>query len=365
MATVCVPGGAGASGSVAVRDHPAPGRGPSVVLAALTLLLASCTGTGEAPSAAPVAPDPRVDGEVLLRTGFGNALAIVELPDVAPVPLRMPDYERMLTGFFDPDGNVVAVVAMPGGEVGLYRVAREAEPVPIGPALPYADTFSAAGGSVLATGCGVEPFARVLVLDTPDRWRTVDAGCGATLSPDAAWAAWSPDETEVVRAPVGGGRAPLPVLEIGDLPVPAALEGEAGFVGPLAWGDGGEQAVLVAGGGWQGAAVTGSAPTLDPLGDHGAGPAYAILDWQPGGSLLAVASTTAVGGVVRVFEAAGGSRVVAMFGMPVTGAVWSPDGRALLATSNSTWAVVAPDGTWLWSRLVDRGQEPLDWWAPA
>jgi hypothetical protein len=365
MATVCVPGGAGVSGSVAVHDRPAPVRGRSLVLAILMLVLVSCTGAGEAPSATPVALDPRVDGEVLLRAGFGNALAIVELPDVTPVPLRMPNYERMLGGFFDPEGNVVAVVAEPGGRVGLYRVARDAAPVPIGPTLPYADAYSAAGGSVLATGCGSEPFARVLDLDAPDRWHPVEAGCGATLSPDAAWVAWSPDGVQVLRAPVGGGRAPLQVFEIGDLPVPATLEEEARFVGPVAWGDAGEQAVLVAGDGWQGAAVTDPVPTVDPLGDHGAGPPFAILDWQPAGSLLAVASSTTVGGVVRLLEPAGGSRVAAMFGAPATGALWSPDGRALLATSNSTWAVVAPDGTWLWSRLVDRGQEPLDWWAPA
>jgi hypothetical protein len=25
--------------------------------------------------------------------------------------------------------------------------------------------------------------------------------------------------------------------------------------------------------------------------------------------------------------------------------------------------VVTPEGEWIWSRIVGRGEEPLDWWA--
>lgn len=337
------------------------GRGAVASLLAL-LLLAACTGSEDASETPSPSEDARVRGFVLNRAGFGGTFELVELPSAEVTPLRLPDFGRTVMGFFDEDGTVIALLEGPDG-VALYRLAPDADPVALGDPLPAGDTMSHGGGSVLVTACTIPPAAHVLDLGVADpRWRPVEAGCGAALSPDGRTAAWSPDGAAIVEAPVDGSAPPSRVAEVDAMPVPEAAAPEAAFALPIAWQDEG-RAVLVASGGWQGVVLGEDPSTLTPLGDRGAGPLQVFLDWQPGAPVLAVGSSTSLGGTVRLVDDAG-SRAVAIFGEPATGTAWSPRGDALLAASNGVWAVVTPEGEWLWSRIVGRGQEPLDWWIP-
>jgi hypothetical protein len=359
MATVHALGGAGAVGSVAVGSRR---RASSVLAVAFTLsvVLASCTGSEAPPEVSSAPPDPRVTGTLLVRSGFGGTFQLVELPDGDVTPLRMPDYFRTLSGFFDDDGSVIALLQLRDG-VRLYRLSADDPPVALGPPLRGGDTMSHAGRSVLVAACGTPPFQRVLDLDAPSAWREVDAGCGAALSPDATSMVWSPDGTTLVQAPVDGSSVPMELADVAELQIPRGYERAPGFAPPIAWSDQGRATALTTLDGWQGVAV-GDPPLAVPLGDRGAGPLQVYLDWQPGGSLRAVGSSTTLGGAVRVLGD-GEPRVIALFGEPATGTVWSPDGSVVLAASNGAWAVVTPEGEWIWSRIVGRGEEPLDWWA--
>jgi hypothetical protein len=333
------------------------------VAAAVAMLLASCTGGSTPSETASSAPDPRVRGTLLVRTGFGGAFAQVELPEGRETLLPMPDFLRTVSGFFDDDGSVVALLEVSQG-ARLYRLAVDEEPVALGPPLPAGDTLSHGGGSALVTGCGTPPFARVLDLSEPTTWRTVDAGCGAALSADARSAVWSPDGETLVEAPIDGSSAPVIIADVADLSVPAGVSPAPAFAPPIALAEQGRAVALTTLDGWQGVAVDTDPPAASPLGDRGAGPLQVYLDWQPDGPLLAVASSTTLGGIVRLVDD-GEPRVIAMFREPANGTVWGPDGTALLAASNGVWAVVDLDGAWLWSRIVGRGQEPLDWRAGA
>lgn len=337
------------------------GRRTAASLLAM-LLLAACTGGDDASVAPTPREDPRVGGVVLNRAGFGGTFELVELPSAEVTPLRLPNFGRTVMGFFDEDGTVIALLENPEG-VALYRLAPDADPVALGAPLPGGDTMSHGGGSVLVTSCTVPPAAHVLDLRAADpRWRPVEAGCGAALSPDGRAAAWSPDGARLVEAPVDGSAPPSRVAQVDAMPVPEAAAAEAAFGLPIAWQDEG-RAVLLASGGWQGVVLDEDPSTLTPLGDRGAGPLQVFLDWQPGAPVLAVGSSTSLGGTVRLIDDSG-SRAVAIFREPATGTAWSPRGDALLAASNGVWAVVTPEGRWLWSRIVGRGQEPLDWWMP-
>lgn len=325
----------------------------------VAVLLASCTGASTPSENATTAPDPRVRGTLLVRAGFGGTFELVELPEGRETSLPMPNYVRTVSAYFDDDGSVVALLEVPEG-ARLYRLAADEEPLALGPPLPAGDTLSHGGGSVLVTGCGTRPFARVLDLSEPTAWRTVDAGCGAALSPDARSAVWSPDGETLVEGPIDGSTAPETVADVADLALPAGVEPAPTFASPIALVEQGRAVALTTLDGWQGVSVDTDPPTASPLGDRGAGPLQVYLDWQPEGELLAVASSTTLGGIVRLLDG-GEPRVVAMFREPANGTVWSPDGTVLLAASNGVWAVVDLDGTWLWSRIVGRGQEPMDW----
>ncbi len=343
-------------GSVAVGSV----RRPAALALAFALVLASCTGEGAPPEVVGAPTDPRVSGTLLVRSGFGGTFQLVELPDGDVTPLQMPQFFRTIAGFFDDDGSVIALLQLPDG-VRLYRLSADDPPVALGPPLRGGDTMSHAGRSVLVAACGTPPFEQVLDLDAPATWREVDAGCGAALSPDAASMVWSPDGTTLVQAPVDGSSPPVEVGDVADLSIPRGYERDPGFAPPIAWSDRGRATALTTLDGWQGVAID-DPPRAVPLGDRGAGPLQVYLDWQPGGSLLAVGSSTTLGGTVRVLDD-GRSRVIALFGEPATGTVWSPDGSVVLAASNGAWAVVTPEGDWIWSRIVGRGEEPLDWWA--
>jgi WD40 repeat protein len=99
-----------------------------------------------------------------------------------------------------------------------------------------------------------------------------------------------------------------------------------------------------------------------PLGPQGAGLRSAFA-WQPGGGLLAISSWSNIEGVLRIFDPrAEETRVIGLQADPFNSVVWSPDGDALLAASDSWWTFVSPDGTWIRSIPIGRGSSlPLAW----
>jgi hypothetical protein len=90
------------------------------------------------------------------------------------------------------------------------------------------------------------------------------------------------------------------------------------------------------------------------LGNRGAG-IGASLEWQPSGELLAAGSWSNLEALVWVLSPRGDSRIVAMDADPIAGLVWSPSGEALLAASQARWTFVTPQGQWLRSMPVPRG----------
>ncbi|MGZ8565982.1 MAG: hypothetical protein ACXWXS_02910 [Actinomycetota bacterium] len=304
-----------------------------------------------------------MSGSVLIATSFMSGLAIVELPDGPPQELRLPRAVRVLTGFFEPDGSVVAVIEQPVGRVRIYRASVDARPSPLGPALGGYFTFSLAGRTLLAAGCGARPVGYLLDLDTPDGWREVDAGCGASLSADAGSLAWSRDGVTLLERPVDG-KGEERILDLAKVEeLPAGIDRSARIDGSPAWGPDAmalavtteeHSAVVVA--------ASDQEPVIGPLGRRA--PASAVLlAWQPDGTELAVASSSTLEGVVRLFGVtAGASPVVAVFSSPPVGLVWSPNGDALLAASEVRWTFMSPEGDWLWSLPVLRGDaQPLAW----
>lgn len=269
----------------------------------------------------------------------------------------------MVFGSFLEDGSILAVVQEDIDLDRAYRLADGA-PEPLGPPLRdrFGLTFSVEGDTLLAASCGERPVGFVLDLAAPTEWRRVAASCGASLSPDAAAMAWSPDGRTLVRSPVDGGE-PDPILELGSIEGLSASMGGDLTIGVVGWGSPGV-AVTAYGGDRQAAIVAaeGSAPYVAPLG--GTGPvARAFLSWQPGGDLLAVMMWNNLEGIVRVLDPrTGESRIVAMVQEPPRGMVWSPSGDVVLAGTDLRWVYVAPDGEWLRSVPVARGDSlQLDW----
>jgi hypothetical protein len=336
-------------------------RGAALAL----LLLAACESREPAPAGAPRGEDPRVRGSVLVANGFFlGGLSVVELPDGEPQPVPMPRARPVQAGWFMDDGSVVAVLDEGGGGVRVYRSGVGERPLAVGAVLDGVFTFSFAGGAVLAADCSsARPSAYVLEVAAGADWRRIEATCGAALAPDAGSVAWSPDGRTVVEADVAGGpaRTTLDLDALDD--VPASLRGDLEVGGELRWGEAG-LAIPIGTSERQAVAIVrdGGEVHVAPLGHQGAGLAPSFA-WQPGAHLLAVASWTNLEGALRIVDAAAAQeRVVGLQGDPFATIVWSPDGDVLLAASDTWWRFVTPDGTWIRSIPVGRGNSlPLAW----
>ena len=303
---------------------------------------------------------------MLVANGFfQGGLSIIELPDGEPEPVPMPESRPVQAGFFLEDGSVVAVMDQGGGTFRAYRSIPDEEPVALGGELDGVFTFSLAGDVLLAADCAAaRPSVYVVDVVSPTDWQRVDGACGAALSPDGTSFAWQGDGRHLIETPVAAGAEPRAILDVTQIRgLPAGMSGDLTTAGELRWGERGI-ALSIETGDRQAAVVVGDDGEVNvaPLGPQGAGlrPAFA---WQPGGDLLAISSWSNIEGVLRVFDPrAEETRVIGLQGDPYNGVVWSPDGDALLAASDSWWTFVSPDGTWIRSIPVGRGSSlPLAW----
>jgi hypothetical protein len=331
------------------------------------LLLSACVDGDEGgPAREPAGDDPRLRGSVLVANGFfQGGLSIIELPDGEPQPVPMPESRPVQAGFFLEDGSVVAVMDQGGGTFQAYLSSPDQEPVALGGPLDGVFTFSLAGDVLLAADCAaVRPSVYVVDVVSPTDWQRVDGACGAALSPDGTSFAWQRDGRHLIETALSPRTKPRTVLDVTQIQgLPAAMSGEVAIGGELRWGEPG-LALSVETGERQAAVVIGGAGEVyvAPLGPQGAGlrPAFA---WQPGGDLLAISSWSNIEGVLRIFDpGADEASVIGLQGDPFNAVVWSPDGDALLAASDSWWTFVSPDGTWIRSTPIGRGSSlPLAW----
>ena len=330
------------------------------------LLLSACVSDdGRSPAPAPDGDDPRLRGSVLVANGFfQGGLSIIELPDGEPQPVPMPESRPVQAGFFTEDGSVVAVIDQGGGTFQAYRSSPDEEPVALGGQLDGVFTFSLGGNVLLAADCAAtRPSVYVVDVVSPTDWERVEGACGAALSPQGTSFAWQRDRRHLVQTAIAAG-GPGTILDVTQIEgLPEGMSGDLAIAGELRWGEPGI-ALSVETGERQAAVVVANdgAVHVAPLGPQGAGlrPAFA---WQPGGDLLAISSWSNIEGVLRIFDPrAEETRVIGLQRDPFIGVVWSPDGDALLAASDSWWAFVSPDGTWIRSIPVGRGSSlPLAW----
>jgi hypothetical protein len=302
---------------------------------------------------------------VLVFTGFRGGLATVELPDGDPRPLALPEGPSyVLAGYFLNDGSVVAVVERGFERVGAFRLGPDERPVALGGPLRGTFTFSFAGGVLLAARCDARPAAYLLDVTSTAGWERVEGACGATLSPDGDTLVWTPDGRTVLRAATDGRADPETILDVTQIAgLPPGVAEEPEIIGELRWSRDG-LAIPLGSSERQAAAVVGLEGDVDvtPLGERGAG-IGSILAWQPEGELLAAGSWSNLEAVVRVFPVGSeDARVVAILPEQVAGLVWSPNGDVLLAASQSNWTFVTPEGAWVRSIPVRRGDSlPLAW----
>jgi hypothetical protein len=251
-----------------------------------------------------------------------------------------------------------------GGTFQAYRSSPDEEPVALGGQLDGVFTFSLAGDVLLAADCATtRPSVYVVDVVSPTDWQRAEGACGAALSPEGTSFAWQRDGRHLVQTAIAAG-GPGTILDATQIEgLPEGMSGDLEIAGELRWGDPGI-ALSVETGDRQAAVVVSNDGVvhLAPLGPQGAGlrPAFA---WQPGGDLLAISSWSNIEGVLRIFDPrAEETRVIGLQGDPFNGVVWSPDGDALLAASDSWWTFVAPDGTWIRSIPIGRGSSlPLAW----
>lgn len=302
---------------------------------------------------------------MLVAAGFfERGLATIELPDGDPQPVPLPGPFPVVAGYFLSDGSVLAVLERGPDGVRAYRSSPGGRPVALGPPLRGPFTFSLGGDLLLAADCGSRPSAFVLDVASPSRWRRVEGACGAVLSPDGASIAWPSDGHTLFEGTVSATTGPHEVLDVARVRgLPPSMGDGVTIGGDLEWGEPG-LAIAVETDQRQAAIVVGAGGRVDvaPLGKSAAGLRSGFA-WQPEGGLLAIASWSNLEGIVRLFAPGEAkTRVVALLSDPLAGLAWSPNGDLLLAATDSWWTFVAPDGTWIGSIPMPRGDWlPIAW----
>src|SRR5918996_1597979 len=204
------------------------------------VVLAACT-TGRPETGPPRAPsvDPRIDGTLLVFTGFRSGLATIELPGDDPRPLMLPEEGAFARGaFFLPDGSVLGTLQLGFDRMGAFILSEDHPPVALGPALRGEFTSSLSGDRLLAARCVPRPNAFVLDLNTPSAgWRETPGSCGAMLSPEGDTFVWSPDGRFLLEAAVERGGDAEKVLDVAELSnMPPGMDDGVSIIGRLDWG---------------------------------------------------------------------------------------------------------------------------------
>jgi WD40 repeat protein len=347
---------------------------------AAALLLAGC---GDPPPAAgPKSPAVALRGTVLAAgQPFGLGLRSWGLPGLRAADLTEPrdewEIQTYLGARWTADGTAVAFAgteqddSFRAADSRLYEFDVGTAPRPLGQTLFAVSGFSLTDELALATTCP-RPPGRVLVLQLGGaaRWREVARSCVAALSPGGDRVAFLKGRWEVWERRLDGGKA----RRVVDLArVPGLRSGEASRVGAssLTWGEAGVAVQIGDPGGFD----PSSRSKLVVVRSDGEVVAVPIADqsillpasgWRPGGELLAFITRPSSGGaLVRLFDPSSGDvRVVAADSQLFSNVVWSPDGRALVAsTSNNVLVFFDTEGNWI-RRAAGGGVAVFDWAPP-
>jgi hypothetical protein len=343
---------------------------------ALALALVACD-TAAPPSGPPSQPVPALAGSVLAAGRSFDTLVRMDLPDLLPVDLPLPDEAgAVVDAVWDGDSAAaVAMLRLRDGTQQLYRIAQDAEPDPIGPLVRESivgGSLEVSGDTALYVRCGVDDpsSASVLDLGSPTAYRFLVETCLATMSPDGSVVAYAPpDARSILTVPTGGSAEPTTLVRLADL---TDLFGDAAadltVFGPLVWSDSGlafgvaleeGQAVVLVPEGGEPMLVTPKG--LPPPVTFGRQRFLVGLAWNPDGSALAVSALTQNEAVLRTVDpSTGGASVLALDGEALAEPTWSPDGEVLVSQADQSWLFVGGDGSWV-RRPPVGGLLPLDW----
>jgi hypothetical protein len=349
-------------------------KGWTAAAVASLLLLSSCGKDATAPRTS--RPVVELKGSIL-GTGrpFGQGLYAYALPDLRGEKLEVREDQQLgfglefLGAFWTDRTHAVTFVSDDNGSQ-LVRASPGQPAEELGPRLTNVFALDVRGERALAATCpDTRGSVRVLDLTRPRAWRKVARSCMATLSPDGARVVFVERRTQVWERPLEGGAASL-VLDVADVPGVRDLDLGRRVISQLSWGPAG-LAVVVSNerslGGFSGgrSAVVvrddDGAVRVVPLAVQDL--SLPFRPWQPSGNLLAIIARPSSGGaLIRLFDPTNGElRVVAADAQFFGQAAWSPDGRALAATtSGNALLFFDPAGNWI-RRIGTGGIGLLDW----
>jgi hypothetical protein len=349
-------------------------------MAAMAVLTMAACGGAPKPSSRSSAPPVDLSGTILGSRSFAQELFAYRLPGLQQERL---DAGRHLVngigfgldylGAYWVDADHALTFSLDNeGRVGrLVEASRSGPSRRIGPPLKFVSSFDVRADWVMAATCARGTGSvQTLDLAHPTAWHEVGDSCIGTLSSDGRRVAFVRNDTEVWEAPVGGGAASLRA-DVATIPEARRFPSRSRRISALAWGDGGLAAVMGSGSRFDLGGGRAIIFTIDETGRTTVVPLPAEImflprhPWQPHGDLLSLVSMPTSGGsVIRLFEPRTGKlRVVAADTQWFGNALWSPDGRTLVATTGSN-AMLFVDATGRWiTRIGTGGVGLLDWGA--
>jgi hypothetical protein len=300
---------------------------------------------------------------------FGQGLMATRLPGGEPRRMDLPNDSVVYAARWAEPGRSAYAFVQPNGNqraVQLVRVGVDGPPQPVGARLENVSATAAvsatdtAGGVFLAATCAHGRGSVEVMAGGESAWRRVANGCRATLSPDGRAVAFSDDGHTVRTVPVAGG-TPTTVFDADAVAAVRSAGLDGARIEDVAWGDPGVGVVLHHGRTYAVLVHTDHGDHLAPI--PGTPTFVGALQWQPSGTLLAVATFFGgQGSILRAVDARTGAvRVLASDPRGLGGTVWSPDG-SLLASLDSRGAWIFVDGNGNRATLVPVDNElPFDW----